>query len=696
LACGALLALAPSLAHAETRALVVGVSGYPAFDVAMRLTGPKNDSREFANTIVRLGVPAANVTVLADGVENLADGIRAPGPGTKAAILSGLDELGRQSGPGDLVVFYFSGHGTQQPDLDGDEQGNADELFLPYDAGRWDKNGIANGLVDDELRAAVDKILARGADFFGVIDACNSATGFRAVPGDDAKARRIEPELLGVPAFDAGASRAIFAAPKAADGKRGRAAFFYAAQEGEEALEKIPPNGEEGQNFGVFTFNLVKRMNETPNLTYRTLHQAVMSDIKRNTLMATQTPEIEGDLIDEPVLKLARAPARRQWSIFNGKLQAGALDGVDAGARVALFADAAAADDQALALGVVDQAGATRSMVVSTPGPCRESQPCVADEAAFKKGRFARLLEPGIDLSVSFSEPLRLDPADGQNYAPVLAAFRQALGSAPLSARASIRATGYDIAVGLVDGKLAFASTAGAIDRDGKGSSPRLTLPEDPKAAVAAISEAVGRIGKVLALQRLGDGVDATGKLGLTTALFVERPLQAVTNGVCPAADSAYGEPQPVGDTPVFGNCAIVSVTMKNGGNRPLDVTALLVGADFSITPVWPMNGASSRILHSEAKTARILQMQADPVAITDERLIFIAVPGVGRANTVFDNLSQDGLRAVPDDPPEIAALRELVATGLNDMSRAAATAPARIEEQMAIQVRPFRVDKGG
>ena len=67
LAFGVITALTPA-ALAETRALVVGVSGYPALAETLRLTGPKNDSREFANTIVRLGVPAANVTVLADGV----------------------------------------------------------------------------------------------------------------------------------------------------------------------------------------------------------------------------------------------------------------------------------------------------------------------------------------------------------------------------------------------------------------------------------------------------------------------------------------------------------------------------------------------------------------------------------------------------------------------------------------------------
>lgn len=700
LALGAAVALTP-VAAAETRALVVGVSGYPALAEAIRLTGPRNDSREFANTLVRLGVPAANVTVLADGVRDLSQGIAAPGPGTKAAILAGLDRLAAESGAGDLAVFYFSGHGSQQPDLDGDEQGGADEIVLPYDVGKWGKDGVENALVDDELRARIDRILDTGADFFGVIDACHSATGFRDLPGSDARSRQVDPAELGVPAFTAAEARHVLSRDPAKSAGRGRAAFFYAAQESEEALEKVPPNGEDGQNFGVFTYNLVRRMNETPNLTYRTLHQAVMADIKRNTLLSTQTPEIEGELIDEPVLQLSGPPARRQWRIFNGKLQAGRLDGVAPGAIVALVDDPAAADDAVLAYGVVTEAGATKSLATPTAYPCAAaagdaSCTAAADEQAFKKGRFARIVEAGVDFSVVLSEPVRLDPADGHDYAAAVAALRAAVASEPLRARTSIRSSGYDIGVALVDGKLAFAASAGAVDAQGPGSSPRLTLPDDPAAAAATVAEAVGRIGRVLALQRLGDAVEGAARTGLSTELRVAKAKPAaLRDGACSEDEADYEPEQAVGDAPRFGECDIVSVAMKNGGAKPLDVTVLLAGADFAITPVWPQDGASSRILAAEAKTAPILQMAPGAAAASDERLIFVAVPGVGRANVVFDNLEQEGLRAAPDDPPAVAAVRDLLAAGLGDMSRATTSAPAAIEEELSISVRPFHVEKG-
>ena len=258
-----------------------------------------------------------------------------------------------RAAPGDLVVFYFSGHGSQQPDRDGDEQGGFDEVFLPYDVGKWGDNGIENALVDDELNARIERVLDKGADFFGVIDACHSATGFRALDDSDVRQREVDPAELGVPDAAPVPRRFAFANENRSPG-RGRAAFFYAAQESEVALERTPKGGEPNESFGVFTYNLLKRLNQSPDLTYRTLHQAVVDDIKRGNLMSSQTPELEGELLDEPVLRLTQAASLRQWQTWSGKLLAGELHGVTRGTVVALYEDAADPDDKAVAHAVVD------------------------------------------------------------------------------------------------------------------------------------------------------------------------------------------------------------------------------------------------------------------------------------------------------------------------------------------------------
>lgn len=687
------LALTQVSVAGDTRALVVGVSGYPNLAETLRLHGPRNDSREVVRTIVDLGIAPASVTVLADGVSDLPQGVVAPGPGTRSAILGALAELEAESQPGDLVFFYFSGHGSQQPDRDGDEQGGNDEIFLPYDVGSWTGAGVENAIVDDEFDAVVRRFLDKGVDFFGMIDACNSATGFRAAPGAASQSRQVPPELLGVPDGGGRSGRGIRAAEKPAS--PGRAAFFYAAQETEEALELTPKGAEPGEFYGVFTYNVLKRMRQTPNLTYRTLHQAVVNDIKRGSLMATQTPEIEGRLLDEPVLRLGDAAPRRQWPIWSGKLQGGELDGVSRGAVLALFDDPAAPDDKALAYGRVESAGATKSVVVPTAWPCAGNgdQCAAADEAAFKKARFARVIEPSLDFSLALSEPVRIDPDDGYDYAAALAAFNAAIGSERLKARVSTRSEGYDVAIGLVDGKLAFSAAAGLVDPLGPGSSPRLTLPAEPVAAAAAVEDAVKRIARVLALQRLSAPDPAAG-----TALDVQIRIAkarsgSIRDGACPESAEDYLPPVPAGDAPQFDDCDVLSAVMKNTGKKSIDVTALLIGPDFSITTVWPADGAANRIHLGEEKTADLLQMEHDPAASTEERLVFIAVPGVGKAHTVFDDLTQEGIRAgLSELSPDAAALRDLLATGLDDFSRSAAPQPTRVEEEMTIAVRPFVV----
>lgn len=692
------LAFTQVSAAAETRALVVGVSGYPNLAESLRLHGPRNDSREVARTIVDLGIDPASVTVLADGVSDLPEGVATPGPGTRSAILGALEALEAESQPGDLIFFYFSGHGSQQPDRDGDEQGGNDEIFLPYDVGSWTGAGVENAIVDDDFNARIQRILDKGVDFFGMIDACNSATGFRAAPDAAAQSRQVPPELLGVPDGGTRSGRGVRTLDKAPSQTRGRAAFFYAAQETEEALELTPKGAEPGEFYGVFTYNVLKRMRQSPNLTYRTLHQAVVNDIKRGSLMATQTPELEGELLDEPVLRLGDAAPRRQWPIWSGKLQGGELDGLSRGAVVALFDDPAAPDDKALAYGRIDTAGATKSVVVPAAWPCGATggDCAAADEAAFKKGRFARVVEPAFDFSLTFSEPVRIDPEDGHDYAPALAAFRAAIASDRLKARVSTRANGYDVAVGLVDGKLAFSAAAGLVDPLGPGSSPRLTLPAEPGAAAEAVEEAVRRIAKALALQRLA-ATDSAAAAGLTPEIRIAKARPGtIRDGACPEGVDDFLAPAPVGDAPQFDDCDVLSVVMKNTGKKSIDVTVLLVGPDFSITPVWPADGAANRIHLGEERTADLLQMEPDPAASTEERLVFIAVPGVGKAHTVFDDLGQEGLRAGASElSPEAAALRDLLATGLDDFSRSAAPQPTRIEEEMTIAVRPFVVRAG-
>jgi len=87
---------------------------------------------------------------------------------TRHVILRELLEL-ILSGANTLY-FHYSGHGSHQKDLEGDEADGNDECLVPID---YEQNGM---IVDDEIRGILTCLLPT-QKLFCVIDACHSGTG---------------------------------------------------------------------------------------------------------------------------------------------------------------------------------------------------------------------------------------------------------------------------------------------------------------------------------------------------------------------------------------------------------------------------------------------------------------------------------------------------------------------------------------
>ena len=68
------------------------------------------------------------------------------------------------------MVFHFSGHGTQEMNMYGDEIDGFDEAICPVD---YEEQGK---ILDDEINAAIVRPLPRGAKLHAIIDACYSGT----------------------------------------------------------------------------------------------------------------------------------------------------------------------------------------------------------------------------------------------------------------------------------------------------------------------------------------------------------------------------------------------------------------------------------------------------------------------------------------------------------------------------------------
>jgi hypothetical protein len=87
---------------------------------------------------------------------------------TAENILNALNAAASQLVNGDIFVFHFSGHGGQQPSLNGDELDGQDETLVAYD----------REIVDDEL----DQIWLKmkpGVRIVMLSDSCNSGTNYR-------------------------------------------------------------------------------------------------------------------------------------------------------------------------------------------------------------------------------------------------------------------------------------------------------------------------------------------------------------------------------------------------------------------------------------------------------------------------------------------------------------------------------------
>lgn len=83
-----------------------------------------------------------------------------------------------KAGENDLVLFYYSGHGTHIPDDNGDEADGRDEAIVPYDLADEDNWNDADKYIrDDQLKAWIDDIPAGAVVTF--FDSCFSGGMFK-------------------------------------------------------------------------------------------------------------------------------------------------------------------------------------------------------------------------------------------------------------------------------------------------------------------------------------------------------------------------------------------------------------------------------------------------------------------------------------------------------------------------------------
>eukprot|EP00050_Salpingoeca_kvevrii_P011665 m.17049 g.17049 ORF g.17049 m.17049 type:complete len:373 (-) comp3563_c0_seq1:140-1258(-) len=139
------------------RAALFGCN-YPGTEAA--LNGCVNDVYSMRDLLIRhKGFQAENIEIYIDTDPSAK---QPTGANMKAAIRSAI----AASVPGDVVFFHFSGHGTQIPHYDGEEEDGKDEAIVPTDM---------NLISDGDLKCLVAG-LADGVELTFVTDCCHSGS----------------------------------------------------------------------------------------------------------------------------------------------------------------------------------------------------------------------------------------------------------------------------------------------------------------------------------------------------------------------------------------------------------------------------------------------------------------------------------------------------------------------------------------
>jgi uncharacterized caspase-like protein len=161
-------------------ALLIGINWYPNFAPRGQLTGCVNDVEVMRQVLLNsFGFPENHVAVITDE------------QASREGILGAMRELVQRVGQDDIVVFHYSGHGSQMTDLEGDEPDGLDETIVPYDSGRAPHEN--RDIKDDEIYLWLKELTAKTSAVTLIFDCCHSGTIVRDDFGGEV--RWVEPDL---------------------------------------------------------------------------------------------------------------------------------------------------------------------------------------------------------------------------------------------------------------------------------------------------------------------------------------------------------------------------------------------------------------------------------------------------------------------------------------------------------------------
>jgi hypothetical protein len=261
-------------ARAQTyRALLVGINTYVPADMSdaerevvdergiHNLRGPLNDVA-WMSGILRARWSFTDVECLTER------------DATRANILAQLNSAVDAAKPGDVFLFYYSGHGSTAPNSLSTEPGHLDQTIVPADA-----IDDVPDIHDKELAHIFNRAVTKGIHVTAIFDCCYSGGLSRGPYSDQSGDRSVLPDI-----HTAAVGSDACGPPEA------RGALFFAACQDDEEAQETP---EQSRYDGVFTRAVATEMQTLDvDEPASEVLQRVVSHIQGDAM--SQIPNLEG------------------------------------------------------------------------------------------------------------------------------------------------------------------------------------------------------------------------------------------------------------------------------------------------------------------------------------------------------------------------------------------------------------------
>lgn len=581
-------------ATAKTHAVLIGASTYRNLPPDKSLRAPANDVRRMKAALLALGVAPDAIELYADGVEG------SKADPTAARILEVFDALPARITDGDQVVIYMSGHGTQIPDDNGDEDDGLDEAFLPVDAvppppgaARFD---MTNVIRDDRIGELVEALRRKGAHVWLVVDSCHSGTISRAM-SDEQRAKELSAADFGLPLAPTASAQKTLADMKGARASSGSFVAFYASQSDEISLELAVPRGapkEQQSWISAFTDAMITALDKGRVTTYRDLLDETARSMRAQIPPRTrQTPGHDGDAVDRPLLGGAVPQRAAGLTVDGNRVVGGLIAGLEPGTVLALF-DRAGSDP--LAHAQVTQADALAAEIVPVSFPCvlKDGVPACerSTSDALPQVRTATVVLPITRMILRISRP-RDWP--GRAPAPDRSAIETA-AQTQIGARSGyvIDDTQPDFIWYRTPEGVRFMPSWVPPDTEEFGPSAALDKGNAEDASVRIIA-ALDRARLLMRLERVRGALPSNGlPLGVASATTSLVRYERDAAGRCRFA----GQRTTLDKNAAVNTCDGASVQIRNGGTTPVFVYVFALDDSWMLHPLNNVcrQGAQNRV----------------------------------------------------------------------------------------------------